>query len=77
MQRRSLYMTGFFVMYRGQRVILIYFSAKIEMIARLRGHDRFFCHVQRKAIQNHRLSMSGSISNYSSNLPMINKCLYC
>jgi len=29
-----------------QRVILIYFSAKPEMVARLRGHDRFFCHVQ-------------------------------
>ncbi len=25
-----------------QRVILIYFSAKTEMVARLRGHDRFF-----------------------------------
>ncbi|AHE66733.1 hypothetical protein Loa_01178 [Legionella oakridgensis ATCC 33761 = DSM 21215] len=30
-----------------QRVILIYFRAKPEMVARLRGHDRFFCHVQR------------------------------
>ncbi|NDH67799.1 MAG: hypothetical protein EBY22_07865, partial [Gammaproteobacteria bacterium] len=30
-----------------QRVILIYFSAKSEMVARLRGHDRFFCHVRR------------------------------
>ncbi len=33
-----------------QRVILIYFSAKTEMVARLRGHDRFFCHVQRNDI---------------------------
>ena len=29
-----------------QRVILIYFSTKLEMVARLRGHDRIFCHVQ-------------------------------
>jgi hypothetical protein len=34
-----------------QRVILIYFSAKSEMVARLRGHDRFFCHVRRKLSQ--------------------------
>ncbi len=30
-----------------QRIILIYFCAKSEMVARLRGHDRFFCHVRR------------------------------
>jgi hypothetical protein len=33
-----------------QRVILIYFSAKSEMVARLRGHDRFFCHVRRQIV---------------------------
>jgi len=29
-----------------QRGILIYFSAKPQMVARLRGHDSFFCHVE-------------------------------
>jgi len=36
-----------------QRVILIYFSAKSEMVARLRGHDRFFCHVRSVQRENH------------------------
>ena len=35
-----------------QRVILIYFSTKLEMVARLRGHDRIFCHVQRERLLN-------------------------
>jgi len=39
-----------------QRVILIYFSAKSEMVARLRGHDRFFCHVRRSYKSSHCLS---------------------
>ncbi len=38
-----------------QRVILSYFSAKPEMVARLRGHDRFFCHVQRLKTQTYGL----------------------
>ena len=35
-----------------QRVILIYFSAKSEMVARLRGHERFFCHVRRGVLND-------------------------
>jgi hypothetical protein len=34
-----------FIVYH--RVILIYFRAKSEMVARLRGHDKFFGHVRR------------------------------
>ena len=30
-----------------QRVISFYYRAKPQMVARLRGHDRFFCHVHR------------------------------
>ena len=43
-----------------QRVILIYFSAKSEMVARLRGHDRFFCHVQSK-----KSAMATQASNHA------------